>query len=759
LLAIKPTRIFWKHQFSNSSKKMKSNIYHPARLSAIFAVFILTIVFNVVLFAQTTTFTYQGRLTEGATAAIGTYDFEFKLYDAANNQIGTGQVKNSVSVTNGVFSVQLDFGSTAFPGADRYLEIGVKRTTDSSYTVLNPKQKITSTPYAIRALAATTADSLSDSCGGCVNDSQINSVSGSKISGTVENAANAANATTAATATTASGVSASAGNSVVTAINASSSTINAARLPSTLATQNGTNTFTGTNTFSTAPTFSAGLSVGSQRITNVAAPTASTDAATKAYVDANAGSAAGTAGGHLTGTYPNPSIATTASAGTNIVAAVNASSSAITTAHVSGDVELLPSDTQAATQTAGATHALIDAKLVGTDYLGTSGDSDLLSLRASGSYRYYTGASSEARDQERFRVDNAGGFAAFGSQDIGSIPAEGAGTRFMWMPYKSATRGGYVNGTQWDDANVGYFSTAFGYNARASGDYSFAAGRDATAANIDSIALGNFVTASGAASVALGYYAHTNTRQGSFVFSDRSVVDDGNFVTDESFKATVNHSFNVRATGGLWFFTNTAVNTGLRLSHLLANNTAYGSFVWTDRSSDTGVTPTAQNQTIFRSSGGYFLYSDSGLSAGVTLAPGAGSWTSLSDRNMKENFKAVNSREILKSVLKLPISTWNYKTQDASIRHIGAMAQDFSSAFKVGEDNKHISTIDPDGVAFAAIQGLNAEMNERTTRLQAENDALRRQVTIQKKQFDALEERLKKLEQSSAPRRKTKRRK
>src|SRR3712207_9014326 len=68
-------------------------------------------------------------------------------------------------------------------------------------------------------------------------------------------------------------------------------------------------------------------------------------------------------------------------------------------------------------------------------------------------------------------------------------------------------------------------STLFPYTTlfRSSGDYGFAAGQNSVAANSHSIALGNFNTASGAASVALGYYAHTNTRQGSFVFSDRSV--------------------------------------------------------------------------------------------------------------------------------------------------------------------------------------------------------------------------------------------
>jgi hypothetical protein len=320
---------------------------------------------------------------------------------------------------------------------------------------------------------------------------------------------------------------------------------------------------------------------------------------------------------------------------------------------------------------------------------------------------------------------------ALGETDIGGIPIEGSGSRFMWLPYKGAVRGGYINGTQWDDANIGYFSTAFGNNARASGDYGFAAGSDAIAANSNSVALGQYVTASGAASVALGYYAHTNTRQGSFVFSDRSVVDDGNFATDESFKAAVNHSFNVRATGGLWFFTNTAVNTGLRLSHLLPTNAAYGSFVWTDRSSDSGVTPTAQNQTIFRSSGGYWLYSDSGLSAGVTLAPGAGAWTTISDRNKKENFLAVDGEDVLRRLHDVPVTTWNYKSQDRTIRHMGPMAQDFYAAFGLDNTDKGITTVDMDGVVLAGVKALDTRtktQQQRIDALEAENAALRQRL-------------------------------
>jgi flagellar capping protein FliD len=125
----------------------------------------------------------------------------------------------------------------------------------------------------------------------------------------------------------------------------------------------------------------------------------------------------------------------------------------------------------------------------------------------------------------------------------------------------------------------------------------------------------------------------------------------------------------------------------------------------------------------------------------VTLAPGGGSWNSVSDRNMKANFAAVNTREILRGVLNLPISTWNYKSQDTSIRHIGPMAQDFFATFRVGEGDKTIATIDPDGVALAAIQGLNEEIKDRDVKIEEQQrqlDQLQRQVKEQQSLMDGL---------------------
>src|SRR4051794_37135034 len=114
--------------------------------------------------AQTTTFTYQGLLTDSSIPATGTYDFQFALYDALAGGAQQPQAspitvtRPAVSVTNGIFTVQLDFGASVFPGADRYLEIAVKKPADSSYTPLTPRQQLASTPYAIHATAATNAD-------------------------------------------------------------------------------------------------------------------------------------------------------------------------------------------------------------------------------------------------------------------------------------------------------------------------------------------------------------------------------------------------------------------------------------------------------------------------------------------------------------------------------------------------------------------------------------------------------------------------
>ena len=159
-----------------------------------------------------------------------------------------------------------------------------------------------------------------------------------------------------------------------------------------------------------------------------------------------------------------------------------------------------------------------------------------------------------------------------------------------------------------------------------------------------------------------------------------------------------------------------------------------GAFVWAD-SQEIDFPSTATNQFSARSRGGArFVSAVDGKgkpTAGVELAAGASSWSSLSDRELKENFAPVDGQEVLARLTELPITTWNYKAQDPTIRHMGPVAQDFYAAFGLGEDERHISTVDADGVALAAIQGLyqlSQEQNARISRLETENATLREEL-------------------------------
>jgi hypothetical protein len=154
------------------------------------ALLVLTVAFAQ---AQTSTFTYQGRLSDGGTPANGTYDLQFKLYDAltlGNLQGSPDTVtRTAVNVTNGVFTVQLDFGASGFPGADRYLEISVQHN-GGGYTTLLPRQQLTSTPYAISSAAAASAPWSGISgvppgfADGVDNDTTYSAGTGLQLSGT-----------------------------------------------------------------------------------------------------------------------------------------------------------------------------------------------------------------------------------------------------------------------------------------------------------------------------------------------------------------------------------------------------------------------------------------------------------------------------------------------------------------------------------------------------------------------------------------------
>jgi len=116
---------------------------------------VLASLFPFATFAQSTAFTYQGRLNDGANAAAGIYDLRFAIYDSASGgvQQGNAVTNSATAISNGLFTVTLDFGNQ-FPGADRWLEIGVRMNGGGAFTTLSPRQPITAAPYAVQAANA-----------------------------------------------------------------------------------------------------------------------------------------------------------------------------------------------------------------------------------------------------------------------------------------------------------------------------------------------------------------------------------------------------------------------------------------------------------------------------------------------------------------------------------------------------------------------------------------------------------------------------
>jgi hypothetical protein len=127
-------------------------------------------------------------------------------------------------------------------------------------------------------------------------------------------------------------------------------------------------------------------------------------------------------------------------------------------------------------------------------------------------------------------------------------------------------------------------------------------------------------------------------------------------------------------------------------------------------------------------SGGFAAYFEAGSNgptgalAVCSFKAGTTGWACSSDKNLKENFRAVDSLEVLEAVANMPVTIWSMK--GSKTRQMGPTAQDFHAAFGLGEDDKTINNTDAQGVALAAIQGLN----EKNRRLEARVKELEAQL-------------------------------
>lgn len=328
----------------------------------------------------------------------------------------------------------------------------------------------------------------------------------------------------------------------------------------------------------------------------------------------------------------------------------------------------------------------------------------------------------------------------------------GPGTKLLWYPSSGSIRSGGVSNNLWDTINIKDYSAAFGFNANArkcsfsSGygtialDYSIAMGRVAQSNGVgpyprgNTIALGDSCLSLATRSVTIG---KDNVADSTVAFNGSTAVLIGYKNRTIGVVSTCLGSYNY------------AGNTRCVAIGYHAYSVNNGSFVYADASTSTNANSSANFQFLVRASGGTVFYTDSANSMGVTLASGSGSWSVISDRNMKENFNSVDHEEILNKIARIKVMEWNYKSQDKSIRHIGPMSQDIHKYFTFGESKKTISTVDMDGIIISGIKAIDSriiQLNEELKIDELENrfekinntDSLNKRLDLIEKEIERI---------------------
>jgi trimeric autotransporter adhesin len=725
-------------------------------------------------YAQGTAFTYQGRLTDGANPAGGIYDLRFTLYDnsTGGSQQGPILTNSATAVSNGLFTATLDFGNQ-FPGANRWLEIGVRTNGGGSFFTLSPRQAITPAPYAI------TAGSV---------------VSGGLGAGTYGNAVTFNNANNSF-------------SGAFTGNGANVSNVNAASLGG-LASSNfwqlGGNNLAPGKFLGSVNNRPVEIWANSQRVMQFAYASNGLDGYSPNIIGGFAGNfaTAGVIGATIIGggSPNNGTNRVLADYGTVLGGSQNTAMGAYSIAMGFGSVA-----------SGGASTAMGDTTIASGGEATAMGELSVASGQVSTAMGYRSTASgfaSMAMGSSQATNSNA---TALGSATAGGAYSIAAGVSYAKGDYSVAlgaaeadgrysTALGYANavgdysiamGGGFSHAN-GFCSTAMGISgadgtnavamghSRAGGDYSTSMGYSSAGGNYstslgNSTAEGDYSTsmgvsdASGFRSVAMGdsdagglyataigiseadgdysFAAGTSAfagNEGSFVWADNS--------TGAVFADTAANQFLIRAAGGVGIGT-AAPETPLHIADLhgitLGTSATGGGYTALRIDLSAAQSGYAELQAISSagSSFGPLILQANGGNVGIgTTTPASkltvngnilatGTITGSSDRNVKEHFSPVSARDVLEKVSALPISEWNYKADNETLRHIGPMAQDFYAAFNVGMDDKHISMVDADGVALAAIQGLNEKVEVRSQnaegsirKLEAENAELKQSV-------------------------------
>lgn len=597
------------------------------KLKFIFGFFLgfLTSVLCPPALAQGTAFTYQGRLDSGGTAANGIYDLRFTIYDLGSGgaQQGSAVTNAATAVSNGLFTVTLDFGNQ-FPGAGRWLEIGVRTNDVGGFVPLSPRQALLPTPYAIHAARAMDV----------VNGSVLNPLF--------------------------------IGTTTATPLEFFVAGVRAMRFEPDPQGTDSPNVIGGFKNAVTAGVLGATIGGGGTE----AMPNRVTDDF------GTIGGGRGNWAGNAAGTTADRPFATVGGGLGNMATGGGST--------VGGGFNNTASD---------------DSSTVGGGRFNA----------ASGTWSTIGGGS----DNTASFYSTVGG--GVGNYSGGNFSTVGGGQLNAASGLLSTVSGGEGNTASDDWSTVGG-----GYDNAAAGQYAAVGGGDKN-------------TASGSRSSVIG--GNNNRASGS-----RSSVGGGANNTASGQFSTVPGGFLNQAGGESSFAAghSAIVRDAATVGNAIGDR---GTFVWADSTFSDFVSD-GENRFLVRSTGGARFYSSPNLATGVSLAPNDGSWTSVSDRNLKENIVVVDGREVLERLSEIPIATWNYKAQDPSIRHIGPMGQDFHAAFGVGAEPPRINTIDADGVALAAIQGLNQKLTEELKCRDAENAELKRTVNGLKELVKAINQQI-----------------
>jgi trimeric autotransporter adhesin len=343
---------------------------------------------------------------------------------------------------------------------------------------------------------------------------------------------------------------------------------------------------------------------------------------------------------------------------------------------------------------------------------------------------------------ERFRVDSSAVVFAGGTLGIGVHEKPGAGYRMHWYPWKASFRAGSATGDNWDHDNLGFYSIAAGHATRARGIYSVAFGHQTVADGQCSVAMGfNSVVHGtspdfGECGVALGH-ANEVFKIGGVAIGRFATSGITGTPTGGGGSGAVAIGHQVVAQG----------DNSLALGNRVSTGARSGAIVIGDRSVTAGdpqIIADANNQFNVRAAGGYRLFSNSVLTAGIRMNAGGSTWSAISDRARKENFADVDGEDVLVRLRTVPVSSWNYIAEGREVRHIGPMAQDWHAAFGLNDDPLTINQGDFDGVNLAAIRALDA----RTAPLVDEVARLRREGEEKDRRIEALEARLERLEKA-----------